>query len=42
LRAREQARAPDTPRELLSSYITDDNPAGSFVAWLFFAPEASE
>jgi ubiquinone/menaquinone biosynthesis C-methylase UbiE len=34
--------APDTPRELLSNFITDDNPTGSFVAWLFFVLEASK
>jgi len=33
--------APDTPRELLSDFIRDDNPSGSFVAWLFFVLEAS-
>ncbi len=33
--------APDTPREMLASFIRDDNPTGSFVAWLFFVLEAS-
>ena len=34
--------APDTPRELLSSFIRNDNPSGSFVAWLFLVLEASK
>ena len=34
--------APDTPRELLTDFIRDDNPSGSFVAWLFFVLEASQ
>jgi SAM-dependent methyltransferase len=34
--------APDTPRELLSDFIRDDNPSGAFVAWLFFVLESSQ
>jgi ubiquinone/menaquinone biosynthesis C-methylase UbiE len=37
----EPSPAPDTPRELLSDYIRDNNPSGSFVAWLFFVLETS-
>jgi hypothetical protein len=33
--------APDTPRELLSDFLGDDNPSGFFVAYLFFVLEAS-
>jgi SAM-dependent methyltransferase len=33
--------APDTPRELLSDFLRDDNPSGSFLAFLFFVLEAS-
>ena len=33
--------APDTPRELLSGFLRDDNPTGSFLGFLFFVLEAS-
>ena len=33
--------APDTPRELLSEFLRDDNPTGSFLGFLFFVLEAS-
>ena len=33
--------AADTPRELLSDFLRDDNPSGSFLAFLFFVLEAS-
>jgi hypothetical protein len=29
------------PRELLSGYLRDDNPSGSFLGFLFFVLEAS-
>jgi SAM-dependent methyltransferase len=33
--------APDTPRELLSEFLRENNPSGSFLAFLFFVLEAS-
>jgi ubiquinone/menaquinone biosynthesis C-methylase UbiE len=33
--------APETPRELLSEFVREGNPSGSFLAFLFFVLEAS-
>jgi SAM-dependent methyltransferase len=37
----EPAPAPDTPRELISDFVRDTNPTGSFIAFLFFVLEAT-